>query len=246
MHEENSFITLTYAEANIPEQGQLRYIDFQKFMRRLRKHYAPKQVRFFMCGEYGPQLERPHFHACLFGLDFEDKEYWSKMPSGEKLYRSKTLERLWPQGFSSVGAVTFESAGYVARYCMKKITGHNARYYYQRDGYDLIPEFSHMSLKPGIGRTFLEKWETDIYPRDEVILRGGISMKPPKYYDKIYSKSNEEEYEEIQYERLKAGRKNYIDNTERRLRDKEIVTEARISNLTRKIGNYEENNHGKR
>lgn len=228
MHKTNAFITLTYDDDHVPAGEQLVHEDFQKFVRRLRKAYAPNRVRYYMCGEYGGQLGRPHFHACLFNIDFPDKTYWGTTESKAKLYRSETLERLWPYGFSSIGDVTFETAGYVARYCMKKITGHNAKLWYG----DRKPEYNAMSLKPGIGKTFLEKWKTDIYPNDYVIVNG-TKVKPPKYYDKIIEKENTEQYEEIKYKREIEGRLRYEDNTERRLNDKEIVCSARIKSLKR-------------
>lgn len=227
-HKANAFITLTYAEENVPAGGQLVHADFQRFMRRLRKRIAPERVRFYMCGEYMANLGNPHFHACLFGIDFPDRTYWRTGESGAKVYRSATLESLWPQGFSTVGEVNFETAGYVARYCMKKITGHNANIWYG----EKKPEYNAMSLKPGIGRKFLEKWKSDIYPNDYVVVNG-TKVKPPKYYDKIIEKENNEIYEEIKFKREIEGRLRYEDNTERRLNDKEIVTKARIKNLQR-------------
>ena len=75
-----------------------------------------------MCGEYGDKLGRPHYHAIIFGVTFVDKKLWS-IRRGNNLYRSATLEKLWPYGFSSIGTVNFETAAYVARYVTKKITG---------------------------------------------------------------------------------------------------------------------------
>ena len=69
----NAFITLTYDEENLPADGSLNYDHFQLFMKRLRKAIEPNKVRFYMCGEYGEENGRPHFHACLFGYDFPDK-----------------------------------------------------------------------------------------------------------------------------------------------------------------------------
>lgn len=234
MHKDNAFITLTYNEENLPAGEQLVHEHFQKFIRRLRKRYAPTRVRYYMCGEYMGELGKPHFHACLFGIDFNDKTYWSTTPSKAKIYRSAELERLWPYGFSTVGTVNFETAAYVARYCMKKITGRNAKIWYG----DKTPEYNHMSLKPGIGKTFLEKYETDIYPNDYVIVNG-TKVKPPKYYNKIIEKNKPQMYEEIKYLREIEGRAKYEDNTERRLNDKEIVTKARIRNLKRNMQDYE-------
>lgn len=130
LHDRNCFITLTYDEAHLPPDRGLHYRDFQLFMKRLRKRFGDN-IRFYMCGEYGEKVGRPHFHACLFGHDFDDKKLWSTTPAKSKLYRSESLEELWPNGFSSVGDVTFESAAYVARYITKKITGEAAESHYK-------------------------------------------------------------------------------------------------------------------
>ena len=69
-HTDNCFITLTYARDKLPPGASLDHADFAGFMKRAR-HHAPSGVRFYMCGEYGPQTKRPHYHACLFGIDFK-------------------------------------------------------------------------------------------------------------------------------------------------------------------------------
>lgn len=238
LYERNCFITLTYSDEHLPVRKMLDYPAFQKFLKRLRKVAAPVRPRFYMCGEYGPENGRPHFHGCLFNWDFEDKEYIGKSPAGEKLYRSDLLERLWPFGFSSVGALTFQSAAYVARYCVAKVTGHNAKAHYSRrdaDGeYSLPPEFNHMSLKPGIGKPWLDKWRTDVYPHDYVVVNGK-ECKPPKYYDRLFAKEFPEEFEEIAYLREVDARTRSDDNTDERLAVKEIVTRARVNLLKRSI-----------
>lgn len=235
-YKQNAFVTLTYSEENIPARGQLVYDDYQKFMKRLRKQTAPNRVRFYMCGEYGEQNWRPHFHACLFNHDWEDKKYWFTTQSGEKIYRSETLEQLWPHGHSSTASVTFESAAYVARYCLKKITGDNAEQHYKRTDeqgdYKLEPEFSHMSLKPGIGATWLAKYTNDVYNNDYVIINGK-EAKPPKYYDKLYTRTNPDEFDQLRELRITEAMKRWEDNTDERLKVKEQVTEAKLKQLYR-------------
>lgn len=197
LYEDNSFITLTYDESNLPAGGSLNYSDFQRFMKRLRKN-SKRPVRFYMGGEYGESTLRPHFHACLFGFDFSDKVYFRKSASGEKIYTSKFLESLWPFGLSSIGNVTFQSAAYIARYCVQKVTGDAADLHYScpefvdEDGVirnSVVPEFNHMSLKPGIGAKWLEKYQTDVFPRDYVVING-VKTKPPKYYDVLFERES--------------------------------------------------------
>lgn len=240
IHEANSFVTLTYRDEHVPARGQLVYSDFQKFMRRLRKKLGP--VSFYMCGEYGEQNWRPHFHACLFGKDFDDKKYMATNGNGDKLYTSDILNELWPYGFALVGDVTFQSAAYVARYCVQKRTGEEAKTWYARvdkDGvYQLVPEFNRMSLKPGIGKRFLELWKTDIYPHDYVIVNG-VKCPPPRYYDKVLKREDGDKFEEIVMERERRARLRYEDEKPDRLAAREAVTQARASILQRGMQDYD-------
>lgn len=197
LHESNSFITLTYDDAL--GGPSLNYRDFQLFMKRLRK--VAGKVTFYVGGEYGEIGRRPHFHACIFGFDFPDKVYFSKASDGSKLFTSKLLERLWPHGFVTLGSVTFASAAYIARYCVQKVTGQAAASHYRvvtDDGeiVDLVPEFNHMSLKPAIGKRWLQKFESDVYPRDYVVVNG-VRTKPPKYYDVLFEKENPGVFSEL-------------------------------------------------
>ena len=227
LYEHNSYVTLTYRPEVMPEDGSLRYRDFQLFMKRLRKYY---KARFFMCGEYGENFGRPHFHAILFNVHFEDRSYFMVSPSGARLYRSQVLELLWPHGFSSIGDVTFESAAYVARYCMKKVTGDNAQYWYgERE-----PEFCHMSLKPGIGARWIDKYLTDVYPSGMMVVNGA-ECKSPRYFDKRFKKVSDEEFAQLVMRREQLARANYLDNTEARLSVKEQVAAARLRSLKRSL-----------
>ena len=178
LHKENCFITLTYSPEFLPEDGTLVKEHFQKFMKRLRKRFG-SGIRFFSCGEYGKKLQRPHYHAILFGFDFPDKELFC-VRNGERLYISKVLQELWPYGISSIGSVSFESCAYVARYCTKKITGKKAKEHYG----DRLPEFTLMSRRPGIAANWIEEFSDDVYPHDFVVTSKGKKVRTPRYYDK--------------------------------------------------------------
>jgi hypothetical protein len=239
LHDRNAFITLTYDDSNLPPGGSLDYSDFQKFMKRLRRR-VKSPVRFYMGGEYGENgTIRPHFHACLFGYDFPDKVYFKKTTSGEKIYTSKLLESLWPFGLSSVGNVSFESAAYIARYCVQKVTGDLAKSHYEvitDDGevIDRVPEFNHMSLKPGIGAKWLEKFRTDVFPRDYVVING-VKTKPPKYYDTLFEREDPGTFSEIVAQRELDGYSQTLagENSYHRLSVREQVQSARLSMLKR-------------
>lgn len=245
MHEaaswdETCFCTLTYDDDNVPSSGSLQYSDYQKFMKRLRKALA-RPVRFYMCGEYGDELGRPHYHAALFNASFRDDRYvWRDFGSGQVVYRSPLLERLWPFGMSSVGELTHESAAYIARYVMKKVTGQAADSHYQVVDQGTgeiswkVPEFTHMSLKPGIGATWFKRFHTDVFPHDRVVVRGK-EWKPPRYYDQLEKRRDPDSMEEVKLSREARARENWQDSTPERLAVREIVTQARLSTFRRKL-----------
>ncbi|WNK14706.1 MAG: replication initiator protein [Microvirus sp.] len=238
MYDVNSFVTLTYEDGNCPTS--LNYGDFQLFMKRLRKKMG--KVRFFMCGEYGEKLGRPHYHACLFGVHFDDRYLWSESSGQVRLYRSPLLESLWPHGFSTVGDVTFDSAAYVAAYCMKKVNGDRADAHYEKVSLSsgeivkVRPEFARMSLKPGIGQPWFQKFSADVYgyDRDAVVLNG-VKSKPPRYYDLLLKATDPDLAEYLEYDRYVRAGKVVSDCTPERLKVREAVTKARLSLKQRSI-----------
>ncbi len=241
LYDNNSFITLTYKDDALPPYGSLHKPHFQKFMKRLRKANPGRKIRYYQCGEYGDNLGRPHYHACLFNYDFSDRILFKE--SGEtRLYTSKILEGLWPFGFSTTGDVTFKSAAYVARYVMKKVTGRKKEDHYsvvdEETGEIVMiePEYTTMSLKPGIGTGWLEKFSSDVYPSDEIII-DGRPLKPPRFYDNIYEKENAKEFNLIKQRREHLAEDHADDNTPQRLGVREQVQTAQLSNLKRNLEN---------
>ena len=239
LHEDNCFITLTYNNESLPEDGSLNKKHFQDFMKRLRKKYKNKKIRYYHCGEYGDKNFRPHYHAIIFGLEFDDQKLFT-VNNGEKLYTSEKLEKLWPFGFSTIGTVTFESAAYVARYVMKKVNGKNAKNHYERvdsntgEIYILVPEYNTMSRRPGIAAGWFDKYKDDVYPSDNIHLREK-TFRPPKFYDKMYEHLMPNEMEKIKMQRMKNMQKHAKDNTAERLAVKEQVKNAQLNKLIRSI-----------
>ncbi len=248
----NSFVTLTYRDPSectgqqlkdgdyIPSDYSLRPDDVQKFIRRLRKSVSHK-IRYFYCGEYGDENQRPHYHVCLFNHAFSDQELF-KDEEGFYTYTSATLTKLWPFGFHTVQELNFETAAYTARYSLKKVTGKKADDHYLRcDDYGvafwILPEYIRMSTgrnKPcGIGAGFYEKFSDDIFPSDEVPVPGkGVVRKVPRYYQDILQTTDPTTLAAVKELRqifIKAHRADY---TPERLRDKYRCAEARLTTRT--------------
>lgn len=241
LYENNCFITLTYNDENLPKDNSLCVEHFQLFMKKLRKKYG-KGIRYFHCGEYGENFGRPHYHACIFNFDFRDKKVLKTLQDGTNYYVSEKLNELWEYGFTMIGDVTFESAAYVARYITKKITGKNAFEHYNKINYETgeiiaerRPEYVTMSRKPGIGKPWLDKFSTDVYPEDYIVLRGK-KLKPPKYYNAQYEKVYPSDYEKIKNRRIVNAKKHFYNNTRDRLTVRETIQKYKFNLLKR---NYE-------
>lgn len=236
LHDENSFVTLTYEDRQLPADGSLSPRATQLFMKRLRKATDVK-LRYFVCGEYGDKTGRPHYHAIIFGYGFPDKTIWRSAPSGGHLYRSPLLERVWPFGNAEIGSVTHKSAGYVARYCMKKVTGDLAEDHYMRPHpvtgvvYRVQPEFARMSRRPGLGGAWFDKYAGDAFPSDFLIIDGS-RRNVPAYYKK---KLTELDQLKVKAQRMVQIRKSAVDRTPERLQVREELQTLRVTQLKREL-----------
>lgn len=191
----NVFLTLTYSDEFLPHgRGALPSLDFshlQTFMKDLRRyceyHYGHTGIRYYGAGEYGDRSARPHFHLCLFNLPNElmnEMVYFSKSFNGDLYYTNPIFSQIWSKGHCIAGDLTFQSAAYVARYVVKKMTGESASVY---DTLGIEPERALMSRRPGIGREFYERNKYSIYKNDEFFLPVVGRLKPSAYFDKLYS-----------------------------------------------------------
>lgn len=229
LYENNCFITLTYNDENLPyagDQPTLLKRDWQLFMKRLRKKYG-SGIRYYMCGEYGDQNLRPHYHAILFNFNFPDRQIISKRKY--QLWTSEGLGSIWSYGFHTIGDVTFESSAYVARYILKK---HD-----KKDYGNAQKEFVLMSRRPGIGSDFYDKWKKDIYPLDAVFIqREGklIKMKPPRYYDNKLESQSFQTFMEV-----KRRRKSYAERNPIKVSQLDNMANVTKIKLRKKVRSYE-------
>lgn len=248
LHRANCFVTLTYRPDALPPGGSLRYRDFQLFMKRLRKRLGVP-VRFFVCGEYGEALSRPHYHACLFGVEFPDRRPVSYLGRPGS-YRSALLDHLWGHGHCHIGELNVRSAAYAARYVLKKVTGRAAPEHYRvvdRDGcvVDRAPEFARMSLRPGIGAGWVARFSDDVWSGDYVI-HEGRRFSVPKYYDRLLARTDEGKLSELKEGRELRALPFRPDGAPARLVVREEVERARLSTLKRSLEHGSDSGFGAR
>lgn len=206
LHEENSFITLTYNNENAPEDGNLNYADLQKFWKRLRKEVG--KLSYYAVGEYGDHTNRPHYHACVFGHAFtKNRVIIRQTPT--MLWTSPLLERAWGMGNVSVGALTTQTAMYTASYVTKKL-GYQKRYMRldvaTGELHEMIQPRAFMSLNPAIAKNWLPLYGKAVYDYDQVVI-DGRKQKPPKYYDKWLETQNKEKHTTVKAKRIELAKK---------------------------------------
>ena len=263
LYSSNCFLTLTYSPENLPKYGTLVPKHFTDFFKRLRHHcrgidevkyirgdgtsVIDNPLRYYMCGEYGEKTARPHYHAILFNYDFDDKYVISRNRMNQALYSSDKLNEIWGHGFAVFGDVSWQSIAYVTRYVMKKFNnGSDPSKYIAKYGVfdtstgELLdvkqPDYARMSNRPAIGLPWLQKYGTDVYPNDFVVINGQ-TIKPPKYYDILLERMNPELYDSVVENRLEKRVKNIkkilYESTAPRLHAREVYAESKVSRLLR-------------
>lgn len=161
------FITLTYDNDHVPITDNtflsLKKKDVQDFFKRLRKRSG--KLRYYVCGEYGTNTKRPHYHAIIFG---------------NATLMETDIIRSWPHGDVYFGKVEAGSIRYTVQYLDKGAwtPAHS------RD--DREPEYSSMSQ--GIGSNWLTEAQVKSFLADPskgyIYDREGRKIAIPSYYKK--------------------------------------------------------------
>lgn len=172
---ENSiFVTLTYSDEYLPKYASLDKEGLRKFFKRLRKRLSihDRKIKYFACGEYGPETQRPHYHAIIFGMSLreEDKQF---------------IRDSWPLcdwnsykiNLNSFGLAEPDSIRYVAQYIDKKFTGEKAHEEYINRNRESV--FKICSL--GIGKDFCRDNSKKLI-QDCYVQHNGKKMSLPRYY----------------------------------------------------------------
>lgn len=192
-HKESIFLTLTYNNENLPKDGKLNYLDFQLFMKRLRKYvekdFKDKETKeklkisYIVTGEYGDKTKRPHWHALIFNYRPSDSKYKYTSLSGNKVFSSETLQELWGNGNIDFGNITIDSANYVCRYGAKKLI-------HGKDHEHQYHPIHKTSSKHAIGKKYLEKHYKNIFELGYIMLKDGTKVGIPRYYQDWFKKNH--------------------------------------------------------
>jgi hypothetical protein len=184
-HDDNCFLTLTYDDDNLPSILIVKDF-FQKFIKRLRKITGLK-LKYIVSHEYGSKSGRPHHHAIIFGWTPPKQSFLMEAPSGEPLFTSEMLGKLWPYGFHSIGDANEKTAYYIASYSLKS----NSYDIVNPDTGDIITICDSMncSTRPAIGREYFFKHYKQIVQNEKFL---------PRYYQKLLETHFPDDFEEYQ------------------------------------------------
>lgn len=154
LYEHNAFLTLTYDDAHLPKGDCLEPKALQGFVKRLRRYHDPIPLRVYAVGEYGDLSGRPHYHAILFnfGTCLRLETRYGRDGKIDCCPHCQKVEELWQRGRIQLARVSQQSVRYVTGYMVKKMTHRLDPRLHGRE-----PEFSRMSLRPGIGYHAIEK-----------------------------------------------------------------------------------------
>lgn len=160
--QQSVFLTLTYNDDSLPLDYGLEPRALQKLIKRVRKECPNRKIKYYLVGEYGDELGRPHYHLIVFGHSDKDVTLW---------------EKEWKCGFVHAGSVEDRSIRYVSGYVQKKLFGKLAKQEYgERE-----PPF--MRCSQGIGKGYMDRYEK-MLRRDEYVTVNGYKHTLPKYYVK--------------------------------------------------------------
>lgn len=214
------FFTLTYSNEFLPnpEAPRLKHEDFQRFFKRLRKELKGIRLKYYMCGEYGEELGRPHYHCIL--MIYGDL--------GE-ININKVIRDKWPEGHVDIGSVTPRSVMYCLNY-MDKL------YLLEAKNPHEVKPYQKMSL--GLGDTYFNA------NKDNLGSKGYITYEGVRYDIPRYAKDKyvEEIKEKI---RLIPTDKAYARKKELEMREqldstyfKDITDEEKLNVLLKKRAMY--------
>ncbi len=198
------FITLTFNDENMPPNYSLDKSLITKAIKLMRKKIS--KFRFFQIQEYGGSTQRPHGHMVVFGLDIPDLELYREKPY--LTYTSQILSECWPHGHVELNLLTIQTCIYIAQHdaakILKPIPYHELKILESETGEfftDREPESKSSSNRPGIGHDYYQKYKSEIYTTDSIVI-DAMQFPVPKYFDTLLKREDPKLYEQIKQSRI--------------------------------------------
>jgi hypothetical protein len=249
MSEHDSFFTTnTYSNDQLPPNQELVLKHMQEFIAKIRRQFPKFKIRYVGKAEYGGQTYRPHYHFALFNLILTDLILYKKTDAGHKLYTSETINKIWGKGQVLIGFLDEGSAGYIANYLTKsdhikgEIQTNDAIIDENGEIHERKQPFLTMSRRPGIGHKWIEKFLSDVFPSDQILVKNKqgsyVPVQPPEYYLKVLQKLDPEMHLQVlenrENNKYKKRENLKYNSTPERLRVREICLQAKLGTNPKK------------
>lgn len=207
------FITLTYRDEEVPMINgveTLRHKDFQDYIKRVRKMLGDIRMKYYMCGEYGERMGRPHYHAVI--LLYGDL----KKKKSQEILQSK-----WSKGFVHIGTVTPKSVRYCLDYLNKLA----------KKEYDINQVRPYQKVSQGFGLNYMLDNEKQISEL-KYLAYNNVKYEVPRYFRKKSEKIDQEirnmTMSEDYASTLEERKETYIKNKIQGIRDNAEQTRKNI------------------
>lgn len=252
---ESQFITLTYDDEHLPEDYSVHIEHLQTFIKRLRHHIERHKritgkFRYSSVGEYGGMFQRPHYHLAAFDLNLDDLEVYSKQQSsnGEyNVYESPLLTEIWGLGSIKLIPLQFENCLYITQHHFADKVNQTIPDYKKHVNHPITgkliklrkKEFSTRSSRPGIGKKYFEKYYSEIFIGDSIIVNKR-EFSVPNYFVKLLKIADLDQYEKIKADRAaKVKTKTFQQNQYQANYDQALIGNDNLKGKTNiKAGKY--------
>lgn len=249
-HKKACFITLTFDNKLIKTGGHSKANDygahsgfvfdikaskeyFQKFMKRLRKHFSNKRITFFHVGEYGEKYHRPHHHVILYGINFTEdgkRHEFRNSTSNHPQYFSETLTDLWAAGICTIQDLNPKNTMYISQYTLKKFKGEEEKKFKPIMSFSNRSRMSQKWLRRNfkeVSKGYLEDADGKKYRVPKSYIRE--LKRPDNYNKKMYDAL--EKYEDFLFEHFnKFSNKELI----KKQKNREEAMRQRAKNYNKK------------
>lgn len=102
-----NFITLTYDDQHLPSNSCLNKDDVTNFLRKFIPHDKKRTIKYFLVGEYGFEMDRPHYHIIFYNLNMDTFDIHNK------------LLKCWDKGNVDVRILSMKLINYITKYIIK-------------------------------------------------------------------------------------------------------------------------------
>lgn len=222
-----TFITLTHEKIDDPN---LNHKDWSQFIKNFRqtfcqtkycdiskpKHWKAygkirshthKEIKQVMCGEYGDDFGRKHFHGIIFNHSFSDMRFTGNYSKkGNPIYTSDELQKVWKKGIVQIAPVTFDLALYVGSYVTDLGDEEDVNEGKTKPQYGLFGR--------GIGLNWFNKYYKDVLAAGKIMMHDKDYPVPRYFWKKleqhhpeIYTAYKQKKYRQLQEQKERLIKK---------------------------------------